>query len=318
MNSQFPSIQKGSSIAVISHVNPDGDSLGSLLGLSLALRKLGAAVTTFVNDEVPSKFKFLPSIDSALRYDVSQEKVFDQCFVLDCGDEKRLGYSIDILEKSRQVINIDHHISNNGFGDIDIVDSGASSTCEIIYHIITQEMGVPMDQAIATCLYTGMVTDTGNFRYDSTSPDTHRIAASMLEAGVDLHKITFYLQQNNSLGSVKLLGHLLTEMEVYAEGKVAVMQVTRQILEEYEVQYDEVEGMINYGRDIEGVEVAVVLKELSEQGVKVSLRSKTSFDVSKLAQAFGGGGHRKASGAVIDCNIEEAKKQILDKIQTMM
>lgn len=318
MNRQFPSIQKGSSIAVISHVNPDGDSLGSLLGLSLALRKLGAAVTTFVNDEVPNKFKFLPSIDRVLRYDVSQVKVFDQCFVLDCGDEKRLGYSIDILEKSRQVINIDHHISNKGFGDIDIVDPGASSTCEIIYHIITQEMGTPMDQAIATCLYTGIVTDTGNFRYDSTSPDTHRIAASLLEAGVDLHKITFYLQQNNSLGSVKLLGHLLAGMEVYAEGKVAVMQVTRQILEEYEVQYDEVEGMINYGRDIEGVEVAVVLKELSEQGVKVSLRSKTSFDVSKLAQAFGGGGHRKASGAVIDCNIEEAKKQILDKIQTMM
>ncbi len=318
MNNLFPQVQKGSRIAVISHINPDGDSLGSLLGLSLALKKQGAAVTTFVNDDVPQKYRFLPQIDQVIRYDLNQRECFDICFVLDCGDEKRLGYSIDLLKKGRQIVNIDHHVSNAGFGDINILDPEASSTCEMIYRLITQEMEVDIDKAMAICLYTGIVTDTGNFRYDSTSPETHHIAGALLEKGVELKELTYHLHQNNTFGSMKLLGHLLAGLKTYFDGKVAVMEVTHDLLKAYQVQYDEVEGMINYARDIKGVEVAVILKELEAGEVKISLRSKTTFDVSRLAQTFGGGGHKKASGAVMAGTIQEVKDQILDKIQRMI
>lgn len=318
MNKLFSSIHSGTKIAVIAHVNPDGDSLGSTMGFSLALKKLGAEVSIFVNDDIPNRYQFLPQISMATLYNPKESYSFDYCFVLDCGDEYRLGNSISILEKSQQVINIDHHISNSAFGDINLVDPEASSTCEIVYNIIVQDLGIEIDEAIATCLYTGIVTDTGNFRYDSTGPDTHRIAATLLEKGVSIREVTYHLHQNNSFSSTKLLGHLLGGMELHFQGKVVIMKVTEKILEEYQVQYDEVEGMINYGRDIEGVEVAVILKELPHNEVKISLRSKTTFDVSKLAQTFGGGGHRKASGAKVSGTIEAVQEEILHKIQGMM
>ncbi len=317
MSNTLPVIQSDTSIAIIAHVNPDGDSLGSILALGLALRKKSNNVNIFLNDELPGRFSFLPEVHLLKKYNSNEFDKFDLCFILDCGDERRFG-DIDLIEKSRLVINIDHHISNNSYGDINIVETEASSTCEIVYSVITKHLSIEINDAIATCLYTGMVTDTGNFRYDNTSPHTHRVVAELLELGVDIQEITFQLYQNNSLKSTKFLGYILNHLQVFFDGKVTLIEVNQELLNQFNVKYDEVEGMINYARDIEGVEVAVILKETADNEVKLSFRSKKDFDVNQLAKEFGGGGHRKASGATVTGNIKEVKNQLLDKLQKMI
>lgn len=304
--------------AVVSHVNPDGDSLGSVLALGMALEAKGMDVTVFVNDSIPEMYGFLPTIDRIIPYSPEQGTTFDQLYVLDCGDEHRIGDGGALMGSAKQVINIDHHVSNRGFGDINLVDPHASSTCEMIYGYIQDTLQVPITAAMALCLYTGIATDTGNFQYDTTSATTHRIAADLLEKGVNLQMVTYHLYQNQPLQVLKLLAHLLSTMESHLGGKVILMEVDQQMMEAYQVQYDQLDGMINYGRDIAGVEVAAILKEQSQGGIKLSLRSKTDFDVSQLAQAFGGGGHRKAAGATVSGTMAEVKEALLSKIQEMM
>ncbi|MBM7613709.1 DHH family phosphoesterase [Alkaliphilus hydrothermalis] len=315
--SRLPAIQSETSIAIIAHVNPDGDSLGSIMALGLALKKKCSNVNIFLNDELPGRYSFLPEVHLLKKYPSCDVEGFDLCFVLDCGDDRRIG-EIDLLKKSKTVVNVDHHISNNEYGDINFVKTDASSTCEIVYSIIKEELEIELDQQIATCLYTGIVTDTGNFRYDSTSAHTHRVAAELLELGVNLEEITFQLYQNNSLNSTKFLGYILNQMEVYFEGKVTLIVVREEVLKKYSLRNDEVEGIVNYARDIEGVEVAAILKEVNSNEVKLSFRAKRDYDVNQLAKEFGGGGHRKASGATVAGKISIVKEELIRKLEKMI
>ncbi|WP_026476050.1 DHH family phosphoesterase [Alkaliphilus transvaalensis] len=318
MNKLIPSINSDTRIAIIAHVNPDGDSLGSIMALGLALMKRSNQVNIFLNDELPGRYSFLPEVHLLKKYQSNEFDDFDLCFVLDCGDDRRFG-DIDLLVKSKEVINIDHHVSNNGFGDINFVRTDASSTCEIVYSIITEELEIQLDEKIATCLYTGIVTDTGNFRYESTTSYTHKVVAELLDFGVNIQEITFNLYQNNSLNSTKFLGHVLNQMEIYFNGKVAIITIDQDLLKEFDVKYEEVEGIINYARDIEGVEVAVIIKEATTDGeIKISFRSKKNYDVNELAKGFGGGGHKRASGATTKGTLTDVKESLLNKLEKMI
>lgn len=305
----LPQLNKKDVIAVISHVNPDGDSIGSLLALAMGLKKLCNNVNIYINDELPEKFNFLPGVQDIRLYNDKNNILFDFCFVLDCGDRHRLGYSEGILKKSRKVVNIDHHISNDGFGDINIVDLEASSTSEIVLDLL-KEKDISLDTSIATCLYTGIATDTGNFIYDNTTSKTHRAAAELMEYGINLNDITCNLYQNKSLDAMRFLGYMLSKLEVSYNGKLAIIMVYEEDLKKYKLASNDVEGVINYARDIQGVEIAVLLKEMSEGSVRVGFRSKNNIDVSELAGKFGGGGHKKASGATMTGNMKEVRHKI--------
>lgn len=308
-NSLLSILKKEHIISVISHINPDGDSIGSLLALGTALKRLYNTVYIFINDELPKKYTFLPGVQDIIVYKHEEEINFDFCFVLDCGDSKRLGYSEIILNKSNVVVNIDHHISNTNFGDINIIDINASSTSEIVFNLLKNN-NIPIDKKIATCLYTGITTDTGNFTYDNTTSYTHRVAAELMEQAIDLTNITFHLYQNKPLNSVEFLGDMLRRLKTSFDGKLAIITITEDDLEKYNLSSSDVDGVINYARDIQGVEIAILLKETSDGFVKIGLRSKNTIDVSKLAGKFGGGGHKKAAGATVKGSLVEVQEKI--------
>lgn len=313
MNKLAEIVSNSNNIAVTSHVDPDGDSIGSILALGLALRQKHKNVEIFINETLPARYSFLSKSDYIKKYEDIKDKDFDLFFALDCGDEKRLGNSIEIMKRSTTVVNIDHHISNTKFGHINIVEVDASSTCEIIYSIV-KDMGLSVDQHIAESIYTGIVTDSGNFIYDNATCKTHLIAAELMKVNIDKQKIMYNLYQKKSINSLRFLGYSLTNMEVELDGRLAILQIPSSLLKKFNIPYDDVEGIVNYGRDIEGVEIAVTIREISDAEVKLSFRSKNDdVDVRALAELFNGGGHKKASGATLIASLDEAKDQVIEK-----
>ena len=313
MNKLIELICNSNHIAVTSHVDPDGDSIGSILALGTALKQKNGNVEIFVNDTLSNKYDFLPGYSLIKSYDAIQDKSFDLIFVLDCGDEHRLGSSVECLEKSKSVVNLDHHISNNHFGDINIVDVNASSTCEIVY-LLLSELNFRIDRAIATCIYTGIVTDSGNFVYDNATDRTHLIASELLKYNIDKQEIMYNLYQRKSIHSLKFLGHCLSNMELELDNSLAIFTITASSLKEFMVPYSDVEGIVNYGRDIETVKISVALREDKDHKVKMSFRSKDDdVDVRALAELFNGGGHKKAAGATISTSLAEAKMLVIEK-----
>ncbi len=306
-------IKKTDTVSIISHIRPDGDSIGSTLALGLALKKICDNVHMYFNDQIPKKYCFLPGINEIQTYNMETNQYTDFCFVLDCGDTERLGYSDIILNNTHKIVNIDHHITNTNFGDINIIDFDASSTCEIIFALLN-DIGISVDDSIATCLYTGIVTDTGNFIYDNTTPKTHKIVAKLLACGVNINKIAFNLYQNKDPNFIKFLGHVLNKIEISDNGKIAILTILMDDLKKYKLNPSDVDGIINYARDIEGIEVAVLFNEMDENLVKVGFRSKDRVDVSKLAQKFQGGGHKKASGAVVKGNLKEVYSKVIRQV----
>lgn len=305
-------IQNSKSICLISHINPDGDSLGSLLGLGIALnlfkdKKINLAKV----DEIPRKYSFLPKIDY-LR-EIYENEVFDLVITLDCSDLNRLGHSKFIAENADFIINIDHHKSNDYFGQINIVDPNMSSTGELVYHLLKQ-MDIEIDEDIATALYVSISTDTGSFKYDNTSPSTFEAAAELMRCGIDINRITTEVYQSKSLIRTKLLVKTLNNMEMHLDNRIGIAIVTEEILKDCNATIQDAEGIIEFIRDIEGIEVAAILKEFSKDEMKVGLRSKSDIDVAEIAEKFSGGGHKKASGCTVHKSMEEAKKEVIDEI----
>lgn len=304
-------IKEAKSIFLASHVQPDGDNIGSLLGLGLAIKKLGKDVYVLKTDYIPKDFMFLPHIDMINDYN---EDAIDVFISLDSSDKDRLGDNKILLNKANNIINIDHHISNTNYGNINIVDGDAAATCEIVFELIKM-LNIDIDAEIATCLYTGISTDTGSFMYSNTSAKTHLIAAELLEIGIDKENININIWQNKSLDKTKLFIKTLETLETFFDDKVAIIMVTRDNLRQTGANMEDTEGIVSFVRDISTVEVSVMLKEFEENEIKVSMRSKRYVDVSYVCSLFGGGGHQRAAGCMIASNIEKAKEEILNALQ---
>ena len=233
MNSEFiallQAIDSSHSISLVSHINPDGDNLGSMLGFGLSLIKYGKNVDLVKPDLIPDDYRFLPGILNLSGYGELRDSV-DLLIVLDSSDPSRLGENRHLLDLAKQVVNIDHHVSNSLFGDIKIVATEASSTGEIIYQIIEQ-LGLPLDKDIAVCIYTAISTDTGRFSYQRVTSETHRIAAKLYEQGIDGYEINKNLYQMRSLKKTKLFALGLSEMKLLFEGRLAIIGITQNMLE---------------------------------------------------------------------------------------
>ena len=309
-------IKEAKHLLLVSHRDPDGDAIGSLLALGLASGKLGIKATLFNASPIPAVYRFLPSAQRIVRH-IKKANTYDVALILDCGHLSRIGDAGETVEKIPVIINIDHHVTNTGFGDIQLIDPLACSTAEIVYRLI-KALDVSIDKAIATSIYTGILTDTGSFRFSSTNQAAFAISQEMAELGVEPHDVAQHVYGTYSLGRIKLLNLALDSIEISDNGKLSVMTVTDAMLEETRTQAEDVDGLINYARRIEDVKVAALIQEQkngkihsSDQGrYHVSLRSDGSVDVAAIAGSFGGGGHASAAGFQIETTLTKLKSEI--------
>jgi len=309
-------LKDGVNYALLTHTSPDGDAIGSSLALAYTLVKLGKKVKLFCQDTIPDSYEFLDGFNLFKR-SLQSEDWFDVAVVVDCSDLERLGSLSAITKCSTKTLNIDHHITNSYFADINHVDLKAAATAEIIYEIISDLEGT-IDLPISEALYAGILTDTGNFSFSNVTPRTHIITADLISKGVNPEKVSMLVYKNHSLNRIKLWGRAIDSIETDHTGRFAMIVISSDMLENNGAKEFDVEGIVNFALDIKGVELAVLIREMHTGGVKVSFRSKNLLDVSKLAAQFGGGGHKKAAGCLMKEGLEQSKAIIKTAVAKIM
>jgi phosphoesterase RecJ-like protein len=293
-------------LVIVSHVSPDGDTLGSSLALMHALHMLGKEVILNVDDDISTVYSFLPGIAEYRRFAPNESVDADLLVIIDASSADRAGNAMEVVQ-SPAVLNIDHHKTNTRFADYLYLDSDAAATAEIIYSLLL-EMGIKLTRDIATCIYEGIYTDTGSFKYSNTTSNTLKTAADLLNYGVNPSLISDNMELK-SRSQVEMLRKVLETLTFLKDGKVAYIEIP---LELYDHNI-ETDTFISYPRYVEGVEIALLFKQVKENLTRVSFRSK-EIDVAKIALSFGGGGHKKASGCSIYAPLKEAEKVILEAV----
>ncbi len=311
-------IRRNRNFFLASHTHPDGDAIGSLLALGLALKAMGKEVQLFNPSHIPAVYRFLPSVHM-IEQRLAPGAQFDVALILDCGDIDRIGVDAKAVCRKSLVINIDHHVTNTRFGDLQMIDVNACATAEIIYHLI-QHLPVSIDCAIATAIYTGILTDTGSFRFSNTNRKAFAICEKMIGMGADPYQVAQHVYGTYSLGRIKLLNLALDSLEISPNARLSVMTLSQRMLRETGTQAEDIDGIINYARRIEDVKVAALIHELRDNGslpegqsqFHVSLRSDGGVDVAHIAARYGGGGHAGAAGFGTVANLKELKKELMD------
>ncbi len=302
-------IKEADNILLIAHINPDGDALGSELSLYPILKKMGKKVTVFnVTKPLPQYLDFLPNFEKIT--DVLPKKI-DLTVSFDCGSFDRLG----IEEKPSFLINIDHHISNTNYGDINIIKANYASTSQIVYELLkANDITIPQESAV--CLYTALVTDTGSFQYETVNDKVFECAADLVKCEVDPNYIAKMLFQRDRLSRLRLFAKAYETIEMCCNGKVAFVEVTKDMIEKTGAIKEDTDTIVNSVRAIAPVEIACMLRE-DEEGIKISLRSKNYANVSKIAEKFGGGGHIRAAGATIkgEFDFEKVKNMLKTELE---
>ena len=309
-------LTSSSRVLLASHANPDGDAIGALLATGIALEKLGCKVALYNESAIPAVYRFLPSVDNIQKQLTDLER-FDTAVILDCGELSRVGSAANSIASIPVIINIDHHTTNTRFGQHHLVDVNACATSEIVYRLI-QAMDLEMDAAMATAIYTGILTDTGSFRFSNTNQAAFSICEAMVAMGVNPSTVAQHVYGTYSLGRIKLLNRALDSIEISTNGHLSIMTVSQKMLADTGTQSEDADGLINYARRIQDVKVAALIHELengngASDGRKrfhVSLRSDGSVDVSRIASDFGGGGHAGAAGFSVESSLAELKTTI--------
>lgn len=317
MNNILKKIKESNRIAITFHESPDGDSLGSALALMQGLNKLNKEVYILSKEKVPESFSFLPCSEEidGLKHEVINET---QCvIVLDCGDVKRINANLDFENRKYTLINIDHHMSNELYADLNYVDTNAAAVSEIVYQML-KIIGINITKDMAVCLYTSLITDTGAFKYSSTTSVTHAIAGDLVNTGIDFSEIHRIIYENKNFERIKFFGKAIEKMELVGD-KICVITITKDmLLQNGNAKDTDTSDIIAFAMQIDTVEVALLIKE-TEVGIKASLRSKSKVDVRKIAEKFGGGGHIKASGlAMNDKTVEEARELIINEVENLL
>ncbi len=300
---------------LVSHMLPDGDSIGSLLAMGEALRKAGKEVRMYTPDYIPYRYKFLHGAED-VSHEEPAESADTTAVVLDSSDPERLGSLREAIMKSRRIINIDHHITNHCFGTLNLVDPGAAATGEIVYHIL-QDSGITLNKSIAESLYVAIATDTGSFKFDNTMPGTHRVVASLLEYSLNTGNLSQKIFDEHPLSFYILLKEALSSLELDLLNGIALMTLSRDIRERSGAKKDDLEGIVNYTRNIEGIELGILFYVEGKNEVKVGFRSK-NLDVSALAGKLNGGGHARAAGCRLYGNYESVKEKVLHEAYAML
>ncbi len=310
-------IRNNKKFIVTSHTNLEGDALGSELAFYNLLKKLGKAATVINEDSLPCGYEFFPWKNKPIRYKTNLKDVEFDCFVaLDCSDLGRTGEVYRLNSEKKTILNIDHHISNTKFGNINWVEPTASSCSEMIYKLY-KAMRVPLDREAAILLYTGILTDSGSFRYSTTSSFTHKAVAELLKFKIDIPQIYRNVYENIPFEDMKLLGKILPGIRREAKGRIIWCQIKQDVLRNKKLSFDLSEHILSFGRAIKDSEVVVLFKENlgAKNEIRVNFRSQGKVDVNRIAQFFGGGGHKNASGATVKGNIDNVRRRVLAKIK---
>ena len=298
---------------LVTHENPDGDALGSILGLKLGLDALGKDTAMYVGGDTdpPGEYAFLP-LERLLR-ELPEDAGSRVLVALDCANAHRMGEAATLLDRVPLSLDVDHHHDNSEFGKINLIVAGASSTGEIVRDIL-RELDVDLTPEIAEALYVALVTDTGRFQYANTTPKALRLAAELVEAGVDAHRVFQGIYESVEFAKLKLLARALERAEIHEGGRLVISHLLRSDFTELGVGEEYAEGIIDYLRAVDGTDMAAVIREPPEPPdakLRVSLRaSADELDVSAIARKQGGGGHRQAAGFSSGDTIEEIAKFI--------
>lgn len=305
-------IKNKKTVVILGHVNPDGDCIGSCLGMyNYLTENYGKLEVSVCLDAMGKKFSYLKGYGDVIgEYD--PERSFDLCITLDASDTGRLGIFAPYLESAKDSLCIDHHITNEGMGKTNVIESDASSACEVLYGLLEKKK---ISKATAECLYTGIAHDTGVFKYSNVSKKTLKIVGNLIEMGIDFPKIidrSFYMK---SFGQSKLHGRALLDSERLLNDRLIYTVVTQKELEEYGCTVKATDGIIDQLRVVDGVECAVLLYETGNPSeYKVSLRTNSDLDVSRIAQAFDGGGHVKAAGCTVTGQVKEIIGNLCEQV----
>ncbi len=302
---------------ITTHTSLEGDAIGSALSLYTLIRYLGKRARVVTEDPVPDCYRFLPGADIIEPYSKRTSGIRYDCFALvDCSDLGRCGKVAQLKVPQACILNIDHHVSNRSFGQANWIDPGASSCAEQIY-VLYKMMRVPLNKTSATLLYVGMLTDTGSFRYSNTTSVTHRACADLLTYGVEPRKVFHEIYENVPYADLQLLGKVLPAMQRAHEGKTIYFEISRTMLPQQKLSFDLSEHVLSFGRQVQGAQVVVFFKENSDpaRDVRVNLRSQGVVDVNKIAAAFGGGGHKTASGCTVAGSLTSVRRRVLAKIR---
>ncbi len=305
------SVLAGSRYPLITgHIMPDGDSLGSTLALGLALEQAGKKVAMFCPDPVPSTYGFLPGAERLVVDAGALAGTHDLVVVVDCARPERIAPALHPLVERVPVLVLDHHLENDGFGAWRHIDPSAAATGEIVFDLL-EVLGIPPTRETGTCLYTAILTDTGSFRFSNTTPDTHRRVARLMEAGVPAALISSLLYEEKPLTHLLVLKVALETLGLSPCGRMAWMTLSREALRELAARDEHLDGIIDYARLVRGVELALLFREMPEGRVKVGLRSKRCVDVNRIAARFGGGGHARAAGCIVEGDLTVVREQVL-------
>ena len=291
------------SFLITAHVNLEGDALGSELAVYTLLRKLKKRVVIYNNDPTPPIYRFLPNI-GVIKNTLGEDK-FDVALVLDCSDASRSGGVQDYLSRAGCIINIDHHISNTFFGEINWVEPNSSSVCEMLYKLCDRFQAI--DAKIALCLYTGIFTDTGNFTFGNTTGITHKIVSNLMNYKIPPHQIYAKLRSLCAHGDLKFIGGIISSLRFDSRRKICWAMVKKW----EEKDYDLTEVIFSIMRLLRGVEVFILFKRLGRNKIRVNFRSRSSVNVNRIAQFFGGGGHKRASGTTIEGSLAAVEKKVI-------
>lgn len=301
-------VQAAGSVLLFCHVSPDGDTLGSALALKLRLTAMGKSVRLLVDGEAPSNLAFLPGMDAAKGPDAAVGTA-DLALAVDVSCKERLGACAPAFYAAKRTGVVDHHGSNPGFGQINWIDGDAPATAVLVYRLL-EAMEGPIIRDEAICLYTGLSTDTGNFIYESTSAESFRMMAALMDAGLPLAEYARRLFRVKELPFVRLLGQALPSLRLTCGGKVAGLTLTAEQMRKAGAKAGHTDGLVDYAIDLEGVMMAYFARETEDGRVKVSLRALEPWRVDQVAAHFGGGGHRLASGLTVDMPLSEAAQAV--------
>jgi phosphoesterase RecJ-like protein len=302
-------IRRHQKFLVTAHHNPDADALSSALAMAIFLKGIGKQVIVLNEDGCPEWLEFLPGTSMFKKAGAVKKADHDVAIVLDSGDLKRVGGVAKFIQKGRPLVNIDHHMTNDKFGSINVVRPNASSTCEMIFDLL-KEAKYPLNRDMALLLYAGIMTDTGSFRYENTSAYSHAVTEELMAFKVSAARMYERLYVGIPVKDMKLFTDVIHKAQLSDGNRVYCVSLPKTVVARFSKSFDLKEKLFNFLRSIEGIEVVVILTELNPKEVRVNLRSQSSFDVASLAQQFDGGGHKKAAGCKIYEPLAQAQKTI--------
>ncbi|MCL5283118.1 MAG: bifunctional oligoribonuclease/PAP phosphatase NrnA [Armatimonadetes bacterium] len=302
-------------VALASHVNPDGDALGCILALMHALKHLELEAVPLSHDGVPMIYSWMPGADSILSD--TPRRDFDLSIVCDAGRLDRVGRVRPAVESAPIIIDVDHHVSEGPFGSIRLLNRKAAATAEIVYQLICA-LDIPISFAIAQCLLTGLITDTGSFRFMNVTPQTFMLSARLMRSGASPSLIADMVFEQRSIASLKLLGRALNSLQVSEDGLISWAHITADDFLDLHADDAETEGIVNQVRAVRGALVGLLFREIPGRQVRVSLRSREGFDVNAVAAQFGGGGHQLAAGCSVNGPLNSAEQLVLSEVRRCM